>query len=192
MTCLNFFFQTKRVLVPYPARKPEGVDTINNLSAVLKQKNIEIIPLAIDEISDLIPRLKTYLPRVDVLLLIREAVYFDAGDLFVNLSRRYHVPIYASDSHSVYQGATAGFGVSESVAGVVAAEQTRNILIDGKSILNTPPIDLNSRSSLVLLNRQAIIENNCIDQRLLFLAGSSATISNTGNLEMIYTLGSVA
>lgn len=162
----------RHAIIPMPSNSSEySYENIEAMQQELLSQGVESRIIDIEAKSDGIQKLRPFLAATNAMILPREILGLDFTQLILELAHRAQVPTYSADTNSVYAGSTLGLGFDESMPGALAAEQTKQILLDKTPIKNIPATDYNEVASKFLINKNRLDGiGQYVDPRILFLA----------------------
>lgn len=124
----------KTVLLVFNPMEPGMVKDQKEVSAILKEKGIELISVEIFQTNELMAKASPFMHKADALLVLKDNTVVGGLDPLIKLCNQHHIPLMASDLDSPDRGAAFGYGVHEFDFGVEGAKKALQIL-DQK----TPP-----------------------------------------------------
>ena len=143
--------------------------TRKEVEEYLYKKGVHTKAVQVFSVNEIAEKVKPFLDKADVLITLRDYTTNSALDIFTKLCAQHGVTFCASDLGAVDKGADLGFGYNEFDFGAAAAQQAKQILIEGKKPKEIRITGTNDFSR-VRLSKKAI-ENHSLDisPNMLFL-----------------------
>lgn len=133
---LNIFKDIKRdaktIGVIYNTGESNSIAQIENLKAISKKVNLDVVEVGISEITNIDQALETISSSADALVLINDNMVASSLKLIAEKAKQKGLITISSDSSHVEEGAFLSLGISYKKLGEQAAEIAKMILIDGK------------------------------------------------------------
>lgn len=107
----------KHVLIPF---NPQGRGLLQEslyITNELMREGIQVTPLFIHTIEELVPKITPFLKRIDTILTLRDDIAMKGINNLAPLCNAYHITAYSSDLFSVQNGAAVGFANTENTLG---------------------------------------------------------------------------
>lgn len=162
----------KKMLLVYDPTQSSGLERDKlEIEKLCVAHNITIKAIEVYKTSEIIQKVTTFLPEVDVVMIFKDNTVVPGIDSLVKLCNRHGVTLFSSDLDSVAQGAALGFGVYEYDFGVSGAEQAYRILEEHKNPAQMP-ITTTKNYKLKLNTKNMQEQGLHINQELLLLIKS--------------------
>lgn len=118
----------KKVGVMYNSGEPNSVTTIQRFKEICQRKYIEVIEVVVTKSSEIMTSARHLLPKVQALYIPQDNILVSAMTSLAKISYELKVPIFASDSGSVKEGALASLSYSYYEIGVETGKKVVQIL----------------------------------------------------------------
>ena len=162
---------TKTITLVYNPAQGSGLEKDKVLLEKLAvTKNIQLVPVEVYQAHEIQHKLTAFLPKTDVVLVLKDHTVVSGIDGLVNLCNRFNVTLYASDLNSGDKGAALSYGIREYDSGVEAAYKTQEILEEHKQpreIAVTPVKSCRIKINSKAMQQQGLTNLNVMTLRLL-------------------------
>jgi putative ABC transport system substrate-binding protein len=118
----------KTVLLVYNPMEPGLQKDQKEVSALLKEKGIELITVEVFQTNELQTKVLPFMPKADSVLVLKDNTVVGGLDTLIKLCNQYRIPLMTSDLDSPERGAAFGYGVHEIDFGVEGAKKALQIL----------------------------------------------------------------
>lgn len=119
----------RKILLIYDPTQGCGLESDKEqLALIFNKKGIKLTAIEIESISEISQKATIYMPQIDVVMVLKDNTIVSGLDSLIELCRRYHKPLFASDLNSVIKGATFAYGIREYDSGSEAALKAQLIL----------------------------------------------------------------
>lgn len=119
----------KKILLVYDPTQGCGLESDKDqLTLILKKKNIELTAIEIESISEISQKATAYMAQIDVVMVLKDHTIVSGIDSLIELCKRYHKPLFASDLNSGIKGAALAYGIREYDSGAEAGLKAQLIL----------------------------------------------------------------
>jgi len=143
---------TSVLLVYDPVHCPFHVESKNQVAQACEQHNVEFKVLEISNAQEI----ETMVPSVldeeqpDVVMTLKDVTILSVMNKLADMCAARDIPLYASNSHAITQGAAYAFSVPDKMFGHEAASMLLQILDEGVPANHIPVKDIASKSTLVM------------------------------------------
>lgn len=120
--------QLKSIGVIFNAGEANSQKQVEEIKALAKKQNIQIVEATVSKSSDVASAAKTLIGRVDVILLPTDNTVISALESIIKMGIDHKIPIFGSDVDIVRRGAVAAYGVDWKGSGIQIADMVVSIL----------------------------------------------------------------
>lgn len=155
----------RTVLLPFSAEYSTLDEYVHDLIILGAEKNISIIPYAINKKIPLAEQLKNNLADVDMIMTVRESFFSARINELTAFCDQYKLPSYTSDLELVARG--AAFGYSPELSSTIE-DLARHVLLlfEEHADAYELPVKLASFDYYLGINKETVAKNNIpLDQR---------------------------
>lgn len=159
---------TKNALFFYhTSRQPHYLRAMNE---ELTRRGIRCTQVGVTDVSDALNYVRAHPSEIDIIIVMREAGLVAIIDNLILLANKYRIPLYVSDSASVYKGAACGVCSDEQTFARYSAWFAKKLLVDGYKTQRLPFVEIKDWSVRAMVNNAAYVTQNArIPENILFL-----------------------
>ncbi|MBM3192733.1 MAG: hypothetical protein FJZ59_00680 [Chlamydiae bacterium] len=124
--------ELKKILLVYNPMEPGLIKDKKRVEEIFFAKNLTLLAVEVFQTNEVMSKAEQLLKGVDAILILKDNTVVRAVEALIKLSKRYQIPLIASDLDSYKLGASLAFGVEEKEFGLEGAEIALDILENGK------------------------------------------------------------
>lgn len=154
----NWLPEARRVGMLYNPAEPNSVDAVNRSRPLIEEQGGRLIVAEVGSGAAVAASATNLIGAIDVFYVGGDNTVVGAVDSLVNVGKQFRVPVFASDSGSVQEGAVAAVSVRYEAIGSATAEIAWQVIAEQQSPKNIPPVSV--RGNELLYNPASLEEFN--------------------------------